>query len=93
MFSCGHVSIDIMFQCFLPKVSISMIHKKEHLKFIKYCRDDFIRFDGDYDSWLLNKKDWMVMPSVCYNAKNGMQFMVCKNHDGSISDAYICPPR
>ena len=93
IFSCGHVSLDIMFQRFLPKVNIEMMNKNDVLKFVKYCRDDFIRFDDDYDYLILNDEDWTVMPSVSYIPKKGMQFMVCKNHHGGTTNAYIHPPR
>ena len=66
IFSCGHISLEILFQNFLPKVNIDMIGDTGDLKFVKYCRDDFIRFNDEYDAWLLNKEDWKLMPSICY---------------------------
>ena len=93
IFSSGHVSLDIMFQRFLQKVNIDLMNDNAVLKFVKYCRDDFIRFDDDYDYLLLNDEDWTVMPSISYVPKKGMQFMVCKNHHGGTTEAYIHPPR
>ena len=63
IFSCGHLSIDIMFQRFLPEVELVTIHSLETTKFIKYCCDNFIRFDNDYDYWILNK-ECVVRPSL-----------------------------
>ena len=87
VFSCGHVSLDIVFQCFLPKVNIDLIRNINILKLLKYARDDYIRFDGKYDCWLLNQEEWTVMPSLCFVEGKVMQFMVCKYHNkGSSSD-------
>ena len=91
MFSCGHLSLDIVFQCFLPKVNIDLINNNDVLKYIQFARDDHIRFDSNDDSWLLNQDEWMVMPSVCYADGKGMQFMVCKDHNKGSTSAYIHP--
>ena len=56
-------SLDIVFQCFLPKVNIDLIRNINILELLKYARDDYIRFDGKYDCWLLNQEEWTVMPS------------------------------
>ena len=93
VFSCGHVSLDIVFQRFLPKVNIDLINNIDLLKYIQFARDDYIRFDGNYDCWLLNQNEWMVMPSVCYVDGKGMQFMVCKDHNKGSTSAYIHPLR
>ena len=92
-FSCGHIPLDIMFQRFLPKTNITLIENIDHMKFVNYCRDDYIRFDGNYDCWLLNKDDWTVKPSVCYVEGKGMQFMVCKEHHQGNRLVYIHPLR
>ena len=92
-FSCGHISLDIMFQRFLPKKNITHIENIDRMKFVNYCRDDYIRFDGSYDCWLLNKDDWTVKPSICYVEGKGMQFMVCKEHHQGNCLVYIHPLR
>ena len=64
------------------------------MKFIKYCRGDFIRFDNDYDYWILNK-EWVVKPSLCLMDGYGMQVMVCKNHHRGSTKLYVhtlCQP-
>ena len=64
--SCVHVSLDIVFKRFLPKVNIDIIHNISVLKYLQYARDYYIHFDGKYDCWLLNQEEWTVMPSVCF---------------------------
>ena len=91
VFSCGHVSLEILFQRFLPKVHIDLIHNIKLLKYLQCARDDYIRFDGKYNCWLLNQEEWMVMPSVCFVEGKGMQFMVCKYHKKGSTSAYIHP--
>ena len=93
IFSNGLIPLDIIFQRFLPKVNIDLMEKKEKMKNVQYCRDDFIRYHDKYDCWLLNREDWLVMPSVVYVPNKGMQFMVCKDHDKGSVKAYIHPPR
>ena len=93
IFSNGIIQLDLIFQRFLQKVNIDIIEDKDKLKRVKYCRDDYIRFNGEYDSWLLNEKDWKVMPSVIYVPDKGMQFMVCKEHCQGTTKAYVHPPR
>ena len=56
---------------------------------MKYCRDDYIRFNDEYDVLLLNKEDWKVMLFICYVKDKGMQFMVCKDHDHGTKFAYV----
>ncbi len=93
VFSCGYLSLDIVFQRFLPRVNIDLINNINVLKYVQFARDDYIRFDSTYDSWLLNQDEWMVMPSVCYVDGKGMQFMVCKDHNKGSTSAYIHPLR
>ena len=92
IFRCGHISLDIVFQRFLQKVNIQLIHNTDVMKYVKYCRDDYIRFDDDYGCWLFNSK-WKVKPSICYVDGRGMAFMVCKDHNNGCSQAYVHPPR
>ena len=89
VFSCGYVSLDIVFQRFLPKVNIDLIHNINVLRYLQYARDDYIRFDGKYACWLLNQEEWTVMPSVCFVEGKGMQFMVCKYHNKGSTSYYI----
>ena len=86
------ITLEVLFQNFLSNVNIDMIGDTGDLKFVKYCRDDFIRFNDEYDAWLLNKEDWKVMPSICYVKGEGIQFMVFKDRDHGKIHAYIHPP-
>ena len=51
------------------------------MKHVQFCRDDYIRFDNDYECWLLNKK-WTIKTSVCIFHDKIMKFMVFKEHNG-----------
>lgn len=55
IFWCEYISIDIVFQRFLRMVSLNLINNIEVMKYFAYCRDDYIRFNGDYECLLLNK--------------------------------------
>ena len=92
IFKSGFISIDIMFQRFLRKASLTMIHNVTAMQYISYCRNDYIRFTGDYDCLLLNP-NWKVMPSVCLRSPHGVQVMTCKDHDGGSKQCMIHPPR
>ena len=82
-----------MFQRFSPKPHINLLNNNDILKFVKYCSDDFIWFDDDYNVLILNDEDWRVMPSVSYVPKKGMQFMEYKNNHGGTTKAVIRSPR
>jgi hypothetical protein len=88
IFSCGYISFDLIYQRYLKKVNIDLIQKINVMKYVQFCRDDFIRFDNDYECWLLNKK-WTITPSVCIVRDEGMKFMVCKEHNGGSAKAYV----
>ena len=56
IFGRGSISLDIMFQRFLPKcVFKKFMSNKESFKFVESVRNDFIHEENDvYDRWLLN---------------------------------------
>ena len=93
IFRCGFVSIDIVFQRFLRKVSLTMINSVDTMKYVLHCRDDYLRFNDDYECLLLNKDNWKVMPSVCIKSDNGAQIMTCKDHNMGCPKCMIHPPR
>ena len=92
IFRCGYISIDIVFQQFLRMVSLNLINNIEVMKYVAYCRDDYIQFNGDYECLLLNKS-WTVMPSICLRDGYGVQVMTCKDHDHGCNKCMIHPPR
>ena len=74
IFRSGFLSIDIVYQRFLRNVSLNMMNDVDTMKYVAYCRDDYIRFNNDYKCLLLNKS-WKVMPIVtCKDHYSG-----CKN--------------
>ena len=90
---CGTVSIDIVFQRYLPKCLLKkyLINKKA-FKFIETARDDYIRKNDDYDAWLLNFKDLKIEPSIAF--VNGYpQVLTCHDHDRGSKLYSIHPPR
>ena len=92
IFRSGFISIDICFQRFLIKVPLILIHDVDTMKYISNCREDFIRFNNDYDCLLLNEK-WKTMPSFCIRNGFGAQVMTCKDHNDGSTSCMIHPPR
>ena len=93
IFRSGYLSIDLIYQRFLRKTSLTMIHDVNTMKYVTYCRDDYIRFDNKYEYLLLNEKDWTVVPSVYLQTGYGVQVMTCKDHDQGCTKCMIHPPR
>ena len=60
---------------------------------MQYARDDYIRFGGKCDCWLLKQEEWKIMSSVWFLEGKGIQFMVCKYHNKGSTSAYIHPLR
>ena len=92
IFQSGHVSIDIIFQRYLRKVQLTMINDIDTIKYVSYCREDYICFNDDYDCLLLNYS-WKVMPSVCLRKGHGAEVMTCKDHNKGCSKCMIHPPQ
>ena len=92
IFHAGHVSLDIVFQRYLMKVKIQLIHDISVMKYIRHSRDDFVRWSGVYDCWLLNP-NWAVTPSFNFIKGKGMQVMVCKDHNSGHPHLCIHPIR
>ena len=59
---CGKLKLDVTYQRYLLKARLKVINKNEWAK-VKTCREDFIRWDGDYDTWLMNPS-WKIVPCV-----------------------------
>ena len=88
----GDVSIDLIFQRFLPKVQFKKyLNNKKGIEYTIPARDDYIRYDDDYDCWLLNKS-WMIQPSIAFI--NGTPFVLtCDDHNKGTKLNIIHPPR
>ena len=91
--SCSFMSLNITFQQFLPKVNIDLITDSNGMNFIKYYRNDYIRWHNEYGAILLNDHDWKVLPSICYVKEKGIKCMVYKDHNHESNFAYVHTPR
>ena len=60
---CGYLKLEILWQQFLPKYVIDTFHEKSHTSIAKSGRDDYVCFDENYDTLLLNPK-CKLMPSI-----------------------------
>ena len=65
IFKCGHLDIDCIFQRYLPKCIIKLVSTTKQLELVNHTRDDYIRFDHEYDQWILNP-DWKILPSIAF---------------------------
>ena len=92
IFRTGFMWIDISLQRFLRKVAPVMIHDIGAMKFITYCRDDYIGFTNDYDCLLLNK-ECTVSPPFFLRMSFGVQVMTWKDHNKGFPRCMINPPR
>lgn len=89
---CGKISIDLIFQRYLPKVQFNKyISNKKYLSHVESTRDDFLRPNDDYDKWLLNEK-WMILPSISF-INNVPYVLTCDDHDKGSNMHMIHPPR
>ena len=62
------------------------------MKYVRYTRDDYLRFSGKYEQWLFNPL-WKITPSISFVEGKGMQFMTCKDHNNGSISLFIHPPR
>ena len=90
---CGHVAIDMIFQRFLPKCTLKKyMNDIKAFDFVKSARDDYIRTENDYNSWLLNTNDWGIRPSIAFF--DGIPYVLtCRDHDKGTKKFIIHPPR
>ena len=88
----GHISLDLIFQRFLPKVQFTkFFNNTKGFAYTKSARDDYIRHDDDYDCWLLNT-NWMIQPSIAFI--NGIPcVLTCDDHNKGTKCHIIHQPR
>ena len=89
---CGFLSLDIVWQRYLPKSLITLMNKPDQVSYINSARDDFIRFDDDYDCWLLNPK-WKVRPTILIDPEKGASVLSCRDHNGGSQKLMLHLPR
>eukprot|EP00957_Ditylum_brightwellii_P092018 7005347-Ditylum_brightwellii.AAC.1 len=88
----GYLPFDIVIQRYLCKCVLSLCCDKSKLHDVKHARKDYIRFNGDYDIWLLNPF-WKVKPSLCFVDGKGPLVLSCHDHDGGCQKMMIHPRR
>jgi hypothetical protein len=89
---CGYIGMDLIFQRFLPKSIIELMNESKNMINVISARDDYIRFDDDYDKWLLNP-DWEVRPSISFVPGKGPVVLTCRDHMNGTKKLMIHPPR
>lgn len=92
MHKCGHVSLDIIIQRYLPKYNLEkFISNTKEFKYVQSVREDYIRVDNDYDFWLLNRK-WYINPTIMF-VDGAPMVMTCNDHNNGTKSFIIHPPR
>ena len=59
---------------------------------VLHARDDYVRFDNEYDVWLLNSQ-WKIKPSITFINGIGPQIMCCRDHHGGCKKMFLHCPR
>ena len=86
----GFIAMDIVFQRYLPHVIIDLYSKREQMKRVLNCREDFIALkDGIHSKWLLNDK-WKVKPSIAF-IEGVPMVLSCKEHHNGSNKFHIHP--
>ena len=80
-----------MIQRHLPKCEIERLDTTQFTKVI-HSRDDYIRWENDYDKWLLNPA-WTIHPSISFKGANGPHILTCRFHDRGNARYMIHTPR
>ncbi len=86
IFSTKNVEFDLMLQRYLQHVIITTINPKKKMDFIFNAREDYIRFDERYETWLLND-EWEVLPSVCF-IEDKPTCLTCRDHENGCRKFY-----
>ena len=74
------------------KVNIDLMEDITQIKYVRYTRDDFLRFSGNYEQWLFNSL-WNIRLSISFDVGKGMKFMTCKDHNNNSISLFIHSPR
>ena len=74
------------------KINIDLIEDVPQMKYVRYTRDDCLRFLGNYEQWLFNPL-WKITPSFSFVEGKSMPFMTCKNHNNGLISLFIHPLR
>ena len=88
----GYLDFDIVWQRYLQKCIIVTINPSFNIIFVQSARDDYIRFNNEYECWLLNPK-WKVKPSISFLDGKGPCIMTCRDHDKGTKKLMVHPCR
>ena len=89
---CGNIEMDLIFQRYLPKAKIDLMSDSASFCETISARDDYIRFNGTYEKWLLNPS-WKVLPSLSIVHGKGPMVLTCRDHKNGTKNHMIHPPR
>ena len=91
IFRRGSISLDIMFQRYLPKYLFKkFLTNKDSFKSCEFARDDYIR--EEYDNWLLNPL-WEVRPTIAFDKHGVPTILTCDEHKNGTKTYIIHAPR
>ena len=85
----GKFEFDIMLYRFFGS-SCRTFHKRSKCDRIKYCRDDYLA--RATDTFLLENKEWPIMPTVVYFIGEGPVLLTCRFHNGGSRKKYVHVP-
>ena len=71
---------------------IELINKPDDVRLISSACDDYIRFNDDYECWLLNP-EWKVRPIIFICSEKGASVLTCRDHNKGTSKLMLHPPR
>ena len=74
------------------KLNIDLIEDVSQMKYVRYTRDNYLRFSGNYKQWLFNPL-WKIRPSISFVEGKDMQFMTFKDLDNGSISLFLHPPR
>ena len=62
----GHLSLDLIIQRYLQKVTIQLYSDRAGFCYVQNAREDFVEFGRKIEtSWLLNE-EWRILPSIAF---------------------------
>ena len=88
----GNLGFDIVWQSYLQKCIIVTINPCSNIDFVQSTKNDYIRFDNEYECWLLNS-NWKVKPSIAFVDGKYPCIMTCHDHDKVIKKLMVYPCR
>ena len=75
---CGNIPFDIVYQRYLHRCCIKLIHHSKLYENALTSREDFIKENKDCS---LFNNHWMIKPSIAFVRNKGPFVLTCRNHD------------